>query len=205
MIDMNKCIMITTNMNHFRNRYRELSDNFQNLNESYVNLSECIRPETIRMSTLQTKKINDTALDRDLFKLYVRICEKIDNKRQDDLHTFLKETILDTNETWEEFRPPFRNPEIHSLTDIYPMYINSGSQLKSEIEKICDSDLEEIIKKERVFNFLSENTVNMKNQLRDYLRKEEKGEPIEFPKNNYKNITIDSPTITMSSNENHEK
>ena len=189
-----------------RNSYKELSENYKNLNESYVELTECIRPETIRMSALQTKKINDTAIDRDLFKLYVRICGKIDDKRQDDLQTFLKETILDTNETWEEFRPPFRNPKIRSLTDLYAMYTNSGGKLKSEIEKIYDSDLEDIDKKENVFNLLSENAINMKNQLRDYLRKEDKGESIEFPiKNNDKNTTIDSPAITKSSNENHAK
>lgn len=189
-----------------RKRYRELTDHFQILNESYINLSECIRPETVKMSTQQTKKINDTAIDRDLFKLYVRICEKIENKRQDDLPTFLKETILDTNETWEDFRPPFRNPKVRSLTDLHAMYLNSGGQLKHELEKIIDSDVEDKEKKENVFNLLSVNAINMKNQLRDYLRKEEKGEPFEPPiNNNDKNTTIESPAISKSSNEDQTK
>ena len=54
---------------------------------------------------------------------------------------------MDTNETWGEFRPPFRNPKIRSITDLYPMYLNSGGQLKTEIEKICDSDAEDKEKK----------------------------------------------------------
>lgn len=125
-----------------RDRYRQLTDNYQVLQEKYIELSECIRPETIRISMQQTKKLNDTAIDRDLFKLYYRLCEKIADKKQEDIGSFIQETILDTNETWEEFRPPFRNPQIRSLSDLYDIYKNGGVQLKNEIEKIFHSNVD---------------------------------------------------------------
>ncbi len=158
-------------------KYMELSDSYKILQETYSLLNESIRPETVKMTVLQAKKLNDTAIDRDLFKLFFRLCEKIDGDPL-DVSSYIKETIFDTNETWAEFCPPFRNPEIRSLTDLYDMYKNGGTELKSQLEEILNSDESIEGKKGKILNILKNNAVNMKREFRDILGREGKEKPV---------------------------
>ncbi len=60
-------------------KYRELAESYKKLQETYNQLNEAIRPEIVKMTVIQSKKLNDTAIDRDLFKLFFRLSEKIDS------------------------------------------------------------------------------------------------------------------------------
>ena len=131
-----------------------------------------------KMTVLQSKKLNDLAIDRDFFKLYFRVCEKLDGYNQDDVNAFIRESILDTNETWGEFIPPFPKSEIKSLKDLYQMYSNNGVKLQAQIEKIIGSDNSIEDKKKEVYSLLRKMALDMKSHFRVCLENEEKGDPI---------------------------
>jgi hypothetical protein len=130
------------------------------------------------MSVLQSKKLNDIAIDRDFFKLYFRVCEKIENYSQDSISAFIKESILDTNETWAEFIPPFSQTGIKSLKDLYLMYSNGGAKLNAQIENICASNTSKEDKKRETYSLLRKMALDMKSHFRTCLENEEKGHSV---------------------------
>ena len=146
--------------------------------EAPVQSDSELRARVRKMNVQQAKKLNDIALDRDLFKLYHRVSQKIAGSNQYDINEFIKETIHDTNETWNEFLPPFQSSELRSLTQLYEMYSNGGAKLKNKLEEILNSDSESEEKKKKVFSVLFDNAFKMKKYFRECLLKEERKEPL---------------------------
>jgi hypothetical protein len=183
--------------NRLNKRYKELyanySDEYRNLSGSYETLKEVheklkrtfeelstnVRPGIVKMDESQSKKLHDLAVDRDLYKLYFRICERLERSNRKGIRIFLQETINDTNETWDLFPPPFHNPEIRSIRDLYGMYINKGTDLRVKLNEILNSTASESEKKETAFNLLLNNATNMKTSFQENLSRHRQGENVE--------------------------
>lgn len=145
-------------------REKYLKSQYENLSESYSKLAHALVPETREMSEDQTKRLAYIALDRDFYKLYIRICEKINGTRSETIENFLKETILDTNDTWNPFRAPF--PKVLCLKDLYGVYKNGGKALADDLNEILDDEaMDDDLKREKIWNSLLDNTNRMKAKL----------------------------------------
>lgn len=159
--------------------YETLKDAHEKLKRTFEELSTNVRPGIVKMDESQAKKLHDLAVDRDLYKLFFRICEKLNRSSLKGVKIFLQETINDTNETWGLFPPPFHNPEIRSLTDLYGMYINKGADLRIKLNEILNSTASELEKKEAAFNLLLNNATNMKTSFQENLSRHRQGINVE--------------------------
>lgn len=175
-------------------RYSELSQNYESLKvflnyksleESYENVHKINQQlmkdygelqQRAALSDDQIKKVCYVALDRDLYKLHKKVCEQIDSN-QTDVDNAIKETIMDTNDTWAEFKTPFlRAP---TITHLYGVYANGGDSLKQEIKGILDSeDMEHDMKKTKVWDQLYSIVLGMRSEFADNLQKHRSGEEI---------------------------
>lgn len=168
----------------WQSKYDGLSKSYDQLSDHYQKLEASLHPEKREMSHEQATKICHLALDRDLYKLYYRICEKIDTEGVVDVNVFVEETILDTNETWSKFKSPF--PRVPCITDLYGVYSNKGGKLKKEIEEIMNSNNNNEEKKGIIWNKLLKKTIGMKREFNEGLRKLDQGktvEPFQEPEN----------------------
>jgi hypothetical protein len=162
---------------YWQNKYDELSDNYRKLGETYRDLESTLRPETRKLSDEQANTLCNIAIDRDLYKLFHLICKRIDGVETQDISLFLQESIIDTTGTWAKFKSPF--PQAPCIADLYTVYSNNGAHLKTELEEIMEGDQTEEEKKQAVWNKLCENTLNMKREFSDNLRKLREGKAVE--------------------------
>lgn len=157
-------------------QYKSLNDQYdglkeinESLKENYVNMEHDLRPEKRMMSKSQITKLAHLGLDRDLYKLFYYICAKLDGRRVEDLNTFVADSIRDTNETWSNFRSPF--PKVPRIGDLYGYYKNNGGNLKVQLEEIMNSEGTEQEKKDKIWNKLLGDIVNMKREFDEYVHK----------------------------------
>ncbi len=160
-----------------QSEHEELKRNYNQLKEAYIRLENDLRPESRMMSEEQSGKLAYIALDRDLYKLYYYLCEKIDNKRVEDISFFIEDSIQNTNLTWSKFTTPF--PQVPRISNLYGTYKNSGTKLKTKMEEIINSDKSPEDKKDDVFRCLVNKTIEMKRNFDDFLHKLERGEAVE--------------------------
>ena len=160
----------------------ELTTEYNELNDSYKNLLSTFIPEKREMSSEQTRALGNIGLDRDLFKLYTRVCRYLDNDEKRDVGVVIQETINDTNETWERFKTPF--PDVPRITHLYGVYSNKGGKLQEALGKILSSDDTDEEKKEKVWNKLTKIVIDMKQELQGNLQKlndNKQVEPFQHP------------------------
>ena len=129
--------------------------------------------ETGKMTFEQAQKLNDLAIDRDLYKLYHRVCQKIDDKKEEGLISFIQETIVDTYDTWRAFQTPFKDSRFHYLSDLYEMYSGKINELEKLVENIIDSENPPEEKKKVVFSLLYKNVISMKTHFRNCVQNED--------------------------------
>ena len=147
-------------------RYDKLTDNYENLSTNYIRLEEDLRPESRMCSDEQATRLADLGLDRDLYKLYYYMCEKLEGRRLEGIATFIAESIRDTNDAWSKFKSPFLR--VPRIGDLYGIYTNNGESLKLKMEEILKEDIPTEEKKPRVLNLLFENAVNMKREFQGF-------------------------------------
>jgi len=130
------------------------------------------------MSNEQARRLNDIALDRDLYKLFKHLCDKLDGVRSERIEVFLNDTVVDSNALWARFITPF--PRVPRITHLYGMYVNGGSTLHEELQNIIDAYENDVARiKEAIWNKLLENTLNMKNEFQANLQNLEDGKGVE--------------------------
>lgn len=137
------------------------------------------------LNNKQAKKINNIAIDRDLYKLYYRFCEKVDGTNEEEMYSFIEETIEDTIGTWDLFRPPFSDNKIDSLAKFYDIYLDNGRKLKEQLEKAFNSENPPEEKKKKVFALLRKTAVEMKEHFQMCWDNCEKGVPLEIYKSDF--------------------
>ena len=152
----------------WQGRYDKLTDNYENLSKNYIRLEEDLRPESRMCSNEQAVRLAELGLDRDLYKLYYFMCEKLDGRRIEDVGTFMAESIIGTNDAWSKFKSPF--PRVERIGDLYGNYTNNGESLKLELEKILKEDISNEEKKPNVWKLLFEDTVNMKGEFQGFIQ-----------------------------------
>lgn len=163
----------------WQERYDKLADNYDNLSKNYIRLEEDLRPESRMCSDEQAVRLAELGLDRDLYKLYYFMCEKLDGRRLENVGTFMAESIRDTNDAWSKFKSPFLR--VPRIGDLYGIYTNNGESLKVELEKIFQEDIpdeEKEKKKAKLWNLLFQNTVNMKGDFQTFIQNLSNGKEV---------------------------
>jgi hypothetical protein len=158
---------------YWRERYDKLIENYNSLSKNYNHLEENLRPESRMCSPDQARNLAELGLDRDLYKLYYYMCEKVDGRRPESIATFIAESIRHTNDVWLKFKSPFLR--VPHIGDLYGIYTNNGESLKQELEKIFEEKSPNEEKKLKLLNLLFENTVNMKNEFQKFIQNLSKG------------------------------
>lgn len=152
----------------WKDRYDNLLQNYELLSKNYIRLEEDLRPESRRCSDEQAIRLAELGLDRDLYKLYYFMCEKLDGRRHEDIGTFMAESIIGTNNAWSQFKSPF--PRVERIGDLYGNYTKNGESLKQELEKILEEDIPNEERKPKVWKLLFEDTVNMKGEFHGFIQ-----------------------------------
>lgn len=163
----------------WQERYDKLTDNYDNLSKNYIRLEEDLRPESRMCSDEQAIRLAELGLDRDLYKLYYFMCEKLDGRRLEDVGTFMAESIIGTNDAWSKFKSPFLR--VPRIGDLYGIYTNSGESLKVELEKILQEDIpdeEKEKKKAKFWNLLFQSAVNMKGEFQTFIQSLSNGKEV---------------------------
>ena len=152
----------------WRKRYDQLIGNYESLRDNYILLENDLRPESRRCSSEQAARLAELGLDRDLYKLYYYLCEKLDGRRLEDVGVYLAESIRDTNNAWSKFKSPF--PRVPRISELYGAYSNNGESLKLQLDGILNEELPNEEKKAKLWNLLFGNTVNMKGEFQEFLQ-----------------------------------
>jgi len=152
----------------WKGRYDNLLKNYELLSKNYIRLEEDLRPESRMCSKEQAIRLAELGLDRDLYKLYYFMCEKLDSRRHEDVGTFMAESIIGTNDAWAKFKSPF--PRVERIGELYGNYTNNGESIKLELEKILEEDMPNEEKKPKVWKLLFEDTVNMKGEFHGFIQ-----------------------------------
>ena len=160
----------------WRQRYDKLTGNYDSLSKSYNCIERNLVPESREVSHDQAVKLAELGLDRDLYKLYYYMCEKVDGRRPESVATFIAESIGDTNKVWTKFTSPF--PRVPCISDLYGVYMNNGGTLKLELEKIFETDVPSEEKKDQILHLLFDNAVNMKGEFQIFLKNLNDGKEI---------------------------
>ena len=165
--------------------FDELQRTYKELTETYVRLETDLRPEIRMISQDQATKLAYIGLDRDLYKLYYYMCEKLDGRRIEDIGFFIEDSIRDTNESWAKFTSPY--PKVPRISDLYGVYKNKGQSRKLELEKVINSDGSNEDKKEQIWKHLVMHTLNMKREFDEFIHKLKQHEAInEYKEPEYK-------------------
>lgn len=152
---------------YWQQKYEELSSNYTELSRDYHRMEENLFPESRECSKDQGTQLANLGLDRDLYKLYYYMSEKIDGRRREGIGTFIAESIRETNQAWAKFKSPFRN--VPRIGDLYGVYTNSGESLKAQLEEIFEEEISEEDRKAKIWDLLLANTENMKTEFQQYL------------------------------------
>lgn len=160
----------------WQERYDNLLKNYELLRDNYIRLEEDLRPESRICSNEQAKRLANLGLDRDLYKLFYYMCEKLDGRRRENIGVFIAESIRATNDAWSKFKSPF--PRVPRFGDLYGIYTNNGESLKLLLEKILEDDIPDEEKKSKMWNLLFENTVNMKREFQEFIQCLDNGKEI---------------------------
>lgn len=152
----------------WQGRYDKLTDNYESLSKNYIRLEEDLRPESRMCSDEQAVRLAELGLDRDLYKLYYFMCEKLDSRRLENVGTFMAESIIGTNDAWSKFKTPFLR--VPRIGDLYGIYTNNGESLKLKLNEILNEEIPNEEKKAKVWNLLFENTVNMKGEFQGFIQ-----------------------------------
>lgn len=153
----------------YKEEFDHLSQSYEELKEAYEKLEHDLKPETRSLSEEQAASLAEVGLDRDLYKLYYYICQKLDGKRVEDLDFFISDSIRKTNQAWAQFISPF--PQVPCISDLYGVYKNHGGSLKRDLALILeDSDYSEEEKRNSVWNKLLNDTLEMKREFDGFIR-----------------------------------
>lgn len=131
------------------------------------------------MNIDQARALCFLGIDRDLYKLYYRLCQRIDTKDEKNKQTIsfcVRDCVFDTNQTWECFRSPF--PNFINIRELYGIYKTNGEILQKELEEMEKkfTDKEEL--KREIWDKFLENTQNMKEEFLEYKKQLENNEEI---------------------------
>ncbi len=152
----------------YKQEYDKLCENYNELREAYDRLENDLKPETRMLSEEQASKLADLGLDRDLYKLYYYISEKLDGNRKEDLDFFIGDSVRDTNRAWSKFVSPF--PRVPHIGNLYGVYKNHGGSLKRDLVQILENEETNIEdKRDEVWKKLVNDTLNMKREFYVFL------------------------------------
>jgi hypothetical protein len=161
----------------WQNRYDKLIDGYDHLKDNYIRLENDLRPESRIISDEQAINIADLGLDRDLYKLYYYMCEKIEGRRREGINFFIEDSIRITNIVWSKFKSPF--PMVSQIGDLYGIYSSQEKSLEQKLEEIFNNDkLSNDDKKKLIWNKLIEDTKNMKKEFQEFIRKLREGREV---------------------------
>ena len=152
----------------WRKRYDKLVEDYNSLSSSYSCIERNLVPESREVSHDQAVKLAELGMDRDLYKLYFYLCEKIDGKRPESISTFIAESIGDTNKVWAKFTSPF--PRVPCISDLYEIYLNKGGNLKLELDEIIEANIASEEKKTQILHSLFDRLVDMKGEFQTYIK-----------------------------------
>ena len=162
----------------WQTQYADLNKSYARLGEDYRKLEESLHAVSRLMNNEQAQRLNDIALDRDLYKLFKQLCDKLDGVRSEAIAVFLHDTVIDTNALWAQFITPF--PRVPRITNLYGMYVNGGSTLREELQNIIDASESNIARiKEKIWDKLLQNTLNMKQEFQNNLLRIQDGTGVE--------------------------
>ena len=158
-------------------KYNDLTNNFDELSESYIRLEKNLQPESRMCSYEQAIKLADIGLDRDLYKLYYYMCEKIEGRRREEISFFIEDSIRITNSVWSKFKSPF--PKVPHIGDLYGVYSTQENSLEEKLKGIFNTEkLDNDQKKEKIWNYLVNDTKNMKREFDKFILKLKGGHEI---------------------------
>jgi len=160
-------------LHSWQEKYDQLLEQYKSLSDTYKRLESDLRPETRICSDEQSHRLVHLGLDRDLYKLYYYLSEKLHGKRPEDLEYFIEDSIRDTNESWSKFISPF--PKVQHIGNLYGVYKKQGEAYKLELQEIMESGMTDQEKKDKIFNKLVRNTVNMKREFEESMVKLKQG------------------------------
>lgn len=160
-----------------RKQNRELRNAITDLNNSYSMLENDLRPHTRVISKEQASALANLGLDRDLYKLSYYMREKILGKKDADISTFVRDSILSTNQLWNMFVSPF--PKHKNISELYDIYSMNGRPIEIELERIMNNNkLKDDERITQIWKLLLSSTVEMKIHFDGALKKLKTGDEI---------------------------
>ncbi len=158
----------------WENQYSKLAENYEELSNNYRKLEESLKPHSRMCSIEQARNLADIGLDRDLYKLYYRMCEKIEGRSRDTIRSFIDDSIRITRNVWSKFKSPFI--KVPYIGDLYGVYSIKDKNLEDNLQEIYDNDkLTNDEKKTNIWTKLRQDTIDMKNDFDGFLSKLEMG------------------------------
>lgn len=152
----------------YQQEYDKLCQSYEDLKGAYDRLEHDLKPETRRLSGEQASKLAELGLDRDLYKLYYYISEKLEGNRKEDLEYFIADSVRDTNQVWLKFISPF--PGVPHIGNLYGVYKNHGGSLKADLAEILSNEeMSTDEKRLAVWKKLLNDTLNMKREFDSFL------------------------------------
>jgi hypothetical protein len=157
-------------------KYDQLVKDYGELATSYFKLEQSLDPQKREMSSSQAQKLCNIALDRDLYKLKHYFCQMIDGDREPIIDESFRDTVMESKALWNEFNPPF--PKVNHIDELYEPYVTNGQTIKAKIQPILECNASPEEKKGSIWKTLVEDTVSMKNEFEEDLRKIKDGEVV---------------------------
>ena len=149
-------------------KYSELANKFGDLNRSYIQLRNDLKPNKRIISIDQTRSVGELGLDRDYYKLYKRmieLCEKweADNSVNAEIRieNYMVESIIDTIKSWEHFTTPIGSLKKHftdtktdgeELGEILCNLVKSDKTTNEKIRTIDALLLNRVLDSKRILN-----------------------------------------------------
>jgi hypothetical protein len=161
---------------YFQKKYDLLEEDYKHLSDTYIRLESDLRPESRMCSNDQISRIAHLGLDRDLYKLFFFLAQKIDGRRQENVEVFIQESIRETNETWSKFTSPF--PKVPYISNLYKIYKFNGEKFQNELESIIASDRPDQEKKDEIYNILLGRCNRQKQEMDENLIKLKQGSEV---------------------------
>lgn len=142
---------------------------YKSLRTDYERVLGELDPKQRSLDNEQARALCHACLDRDLYKLFYFVREKIRGREQRSVESHLQETILDTRYAWNQFKSPF--PTVLKIFNLFGIYKDSGSSLVQNINSLIGDELSEDDKIARARGKLLEITIGMKGEFDECLQK----------------------------------
>ena len=102
--------------------------------------------------------------------------EKIAERRDEDIGFFIRDSILETNKSWDKFINPI--PKYERIGAIFDTYENNGGTLEKKLEELLENNESEEESMKQLWNMLVNRTIDMKRHFSESIRDYPSGENI---------------------------